>query len=172
MAARGRTRRGRATPARDSAGADADRAVSHAVAAPPGDLSMSMEPIKLTLGPYDRLEILREEKKSLTDQLVEVERAIRDILREVERQKFLQGLAPYYRLVQPPEGVHRLEQMEKLRATIYQALQQIEQTHKQVEAETPGATTPASAQPDRARVGGSRNRRFESFNADRRRPRP
>jgi hypothetical protein len=94
---------------------------------------MSLQPIQVALGPYEKLEILREEKENLDKHLKAVERSIRDILREVERQKYLQSIAKYYRSLQQPEGVARLKQLEELRASIVEAAQAVERTYAEVE---------------------------------------
>lgn len=124
---------------------------------------MSSENIQVSLGPFERLEILREERKTLTEQLARVEVSIRNILFEVARQKYLQGLAPHYRVLQPPEGVHRLEQLEQLRTSVRQALEAIEKVFPALETEA-GRTRAA---PQRA-AGGGRPGGFQSF--DRARP--
>lgn len=101
---------------------------------------MSPEKIQVQLGPFDHLEILRDEQKLLAEHLAKVERSIRDILLELERQKYLQGLSAHYRMLQQPEGVHRIEQLEQLRASIQQALAAVEQEFPKVEAAAGGGT--------------------------------
>ena len=125
---------------------------------------MSPPPIKVTLGPYDLLEILRDEKDNLAKHLTAVECSIRDILLEVERQKHLQSLAPYYRTLQPPEGVARVQQMEELRASITEAIDAIERNFHQVEAEAAKASrTSAPARAVSGRSPSSENPRRRGF---------
>ena len=121
---------------------------------------MSSERIQVELGAYERLEILRDEKKSLSEQITQVERSIREILREVERQKYLQSLCPHYRTLQAPEGVHRLDQLEQLRASIVQAVDAIDTAYAAAEQQAGGAA-PVASRP----AGGQRPQRY---NPDRR----
>ena len=100
---------------------------------------MSPEKIQVQLGPYDQLEILREEQKLLAEQLAKVERSIRDILLVVERQKYLQSLSAHYRMLQQPEGVHRIEQLEQLRGSIQGAITAIDQEFSKVDGSAGGA---------------------------------
>ena len=125
---------------------------------------MSPPPIKVTMGPYDLLEVLRDEKENLAKHLAAVEHSIRDILLEVERQKYLQALAPYYRTLQPPEGVARVQQMEELRASIAEAIDAVEAKFRQVEAEAAkAARTGAPARAGSGRNPSSENARRRSF---------
>ena len=116
---------------------------------------MSPERIQVDLGAYERLEILREEKKALSEQLTQVERSIREILREVERQKYLQSISPHYRTLQAPEGLHRLDQLEQLRASIVQAVDAVDKAYAATEQQTGGAA-PAAGRP----AGGHRPQQF------------
>ena len=121
---------------------------------------MGLPPIKVTLGPYDLLEILRDEQDNLAKHLTAVERSIREILLEVERQKHLQSLAPYYRTLQAPEGVARVQQLEELRASIAEAIDAVERNFRQVEAEAAKATrTTAPARAVSGRSPSSENLR-------------
>lgn len=94
---------------------------------------MSDEPIQVELGPFDKLEILREEREKLAQHRLAVERSIREVKFEIERQKLLQSLAAYYRTLQPPEGAARLKQLEELRASVIQAMQAVDQAFADVE---------------------------------------
>ena len=131
---------------------------------------MSPEKIQVQLGPYDQLEILREEQKLLGEQLAKVERSIRDILLEVERQKYLQSLSAHYRMLQQPEGVHRIEQLEQLRGSIQGAIVAIDQEFSKVDGSAGGAAQPKgqlsqlrqqAAQPQRPRPKGIQG--FQDF---------
>ena len=125
---------------------------------------MSQPPIKVSLGPYDLLEVLRDEQANLAKHLSAVESSIREILLEVERQKYLQALAPYYRTLQPPEGAARVQQMEELRASIAEAIEAVEGKFRQVEAEAAKtARTSAPARAGSGRKPSSENLRRRAF---------
>jgi len=57
---------------------------------------MADGPISMTLSPFEKLQILREEVADRKSDLTKLESDIRDRLFQIERQKYLESMSPFY----------------------------------------------------------------------------
>jgi hypothetical protein len=128
---------------------------------------VGLEPIRVELTDFLKLELLRDEEESLAEELTAVEKQIRELWIKALEREYLKSLAPYYaqRSAEGDEG-GRAEQLEHQRALIHQALEIVRAQHAQFE-ETLGASAagPGARGPARrgAQTAGGKRSRFDSF---------
>jgi hypothetical protein len=99
-------------------------------------------PITVHLSKFEQLEILRTEIEAREEQLKQTERQIRQILYEMERQRYLQTLHEIFVQLPPPEGAENLEQLNQIRDALGDAILAMQAALKQLEAETAGQSAP------------------------------
>ena len=129
---------------------------------------MPLDPIRVTLSPYERLEILRQELELREQEFLEVEKRVRQILWELERQRYLQTVHPLFQQLQKPAEASELPQLNANREALDSALKTLRTTFQAVEEEV--RILPASAKgsqdPSGSRPGAGANQRrakFDSF---------
>lgn len=86
------------------------------------------ERIQVQLSVYEKVQILRDQLEERQEELAEVERTIRTKLQEIEKQRFLEGLSPYYAM--HTEGLpspDEIEELEKQRSLLVDLIATIEQ---------------------------------------------
>ena len=127
-------------------------------------------PISVQLSKFEQLEILRSEIEAREEQLKQTERQIREILYEMERQRYLQSLHAIFAQLPLPEGAENLEQLNQIRDALGDAILAMQAALRQLEAETAGQTAPAprpgmlkqmAAQPPSGAGAGAPRRKFD-----------
>ncbi len=99
---------------------------------------MGLEPIQVNLSIFEKLEILRQEIDLREEELKEAEKSIRQILHEIERQKYLQTVHPLFQHLPPPAEAANLPQLHSNREALHQALLAMKASMQAIEAETGG----------------------------------
>jgi hypothetical protein len=126
---------------------------------------MSVEPIKLDLSVFEKLQILRDQLEKRQEEIVALEVEIRDKLQIQQTQRYLETLSPYYasNLISGLPSQEELQALEQRRTQLYDLVSNIEATIPVVmemangkgSAPVPGApSTPA---------GPARKAKFDSF---------
>jgi len=110
---------------------------------------MGLEPITVELSDFSRLELLRDEDDSLTEELAAVEKEIRDQMLEAERGKYLLSLSQYYNDRQTGDA-SKLQELESRRQLIHATLEVVRSERQKYEE--------ALGSPERKR-GGARKAR-------------
>jgi hypothetical protein len=130
---------------------------------------MGLEPIRVELSDYLKVELLREEEERLAGELGEVEKNIRECLIAGLERDFLKSLSPYYsRLAQEGgEDAHKVAELESRRALVHGTLEVVRGQRQQFE-ETLGVPAAGRAGHAPARraaqaVPGGKRSRFDSF---------
>ena len=123
---------------------------------------MGKEKIEVRLTAFEKLELVRSELAKKKQELVEIERKIRDILARQENLNYLKQLSSYYATQPAPEEVGLVPQLEAKRALIYSAIDALGAVLPQLEAAAasgkPAASTSvggAIAQPTKKDSGRS-----------------
>ncbi len=134
---------------------------------------MPEDKIGYQLSGFEKLEIARGEIEDLEKEFKETETDLRGIQFEVERLRFLVGVAKNYATSDPPKGYGDIEALEAKRVDIAAKLAALKAILPQVEAEAmrtgaPAAAPPASAPAPKA-AGGAPSKSFESFDSFRKR---
>ncbi|HEY3319950.1 MAG TPA: hypothetical protein VGP72_05755 [Planctomycetota bacterium] len=131
---------------------------------------MPAPPITVTLSKFEQLEILRAEIEAREEELHNLDRQIRELLFELERQKFLKLLHPLFQRMQPPQDLANLGQLNTTREQLTDALQTMRDTMTALETETAGQAAPASrlrsnAPPAAPGIGRKKFDSFDDFKA-------
>jgi hypothetical protein len=83
---------------------------------------MPLEPINVELSRFEKVKILRDEREARAEELAEVERTLRERLRELETQRFLESMSPYYaanaREIASSEDLRQLEERRRALAEL------------------------------------------------------
>ena len=125
---------------------------------------MGLEPISVELTDFAKLELLRDEEERLSEELAEVERAIRAALLDTTRREFLKSLSPYY-AAQAQEGADpaKMQELDSRRQLVYATLSTVTAHRTQYEEAlgSPEKGTGARKSP-RAKPPGSRQLRVSN----------
>ena len=127
---------------------------------------MPEDKIGYQLSGYEKIEIIRAEIRELEEKLSETETKLRGILYEVERLRFLAGLAKPYAKSSAPEGYDQIDSLEARRVELRGLIAALKAAVPGVEAQATGSVPPAGApaQPAAKEPGKSQKRKgFESF---------
>lgn len=123
--------------------------------------------VSLKLSKFEQIEILRAEIELRDTELKQVEKQIRAVLFEVERQRFLQTLHSVFQQLTPPEHAAHLPELEANREALFDALAVMQSALKNLETETTGQTAPPSRSSGMIRPAGGINApkraKFDSF---------
>lgn len=124
------------------------------------------EPIRVELSPFEKLQILRDQEEDRKKELTEVEVQIREKLAQIETQRYLETLSPYYasnRAADLPsaEDIQTLEQRRTQLGDLLKTIEtMIPEVMKAAEGKAPAATAqPGASQP----AGPARRAKFDSF---------
>jgi len=128
---------------------------------------MAAPPITVQLTKFEQIEILRAEIETRDEELRKTEGQIRDILFEIERQRYLQALHPLFAKLSPPQEAANLPQLQTHKDALRGAIQVMEAALAALEKETAGQAAPASrglGRPGAGPAGAAGPRRkFDSF---------
>jgi len=132
---------------------------------------MGEDKISYQLTGFEKLEIIRTEIGDLTEALQETEGKLRAVHYEVERLRFLAGLAKSYTKSEAPDGYAELKELEANRVEIVEKLAALKAALPKAEAEATGGAPAGTAAPQAPRAprapgasGGSQKRKgFDSF---------
>ena len=131
---------------------------------------MAAPPITVQLTKFEQIEILRAEIEAREEELRKTEVRMREVLFEMERQKYLKTLHPLYQAVQPPPDAANLTQLNDYREALRGAIQVMQAALAALEKETAGQAVPPSRSAGGLRPGGpaaaaapGQRRKFDSF---------
>jgi chromosome segregation ATPase len=124
---------------------------------------MPAPPITVQLTKFEQIEILRAEIDARESELKQLERQVREILFEMERQKLLQSLHAVFRELRPPADAVNLPQLQGRREAITEAVQVLQASLANLERETVGQVPTGTARPAAGAPGGRPGRKFDSF---------
>jgi hypothetical protein len=126
---------------------------------------MALEPIRVELTDFQKLEILREEEEHLAEEFAEVERQLREALLSAARQQYLTAFGTYYRAAGAGgEKSGSPAELESRRALVGQTLEAVTAQRQQYET-----ALGVSAKSGRGRRAGppgaaaTRKGRFDTF---------
>ncbi len=129
---------------------------------------MGLEPIRVELTDFLKLELLREEEERLSGELGEIEKKIRECLIAKAERDYLKSISPYYASQAAPAGeAPDAGGLEGQRTLVHQTLETVRGQRQQYE-EALGVSAAARATHGPARraaastMGGKRSR-FDSF---------
>jgi hypothetical protein len=134
-----------------------------------GISSMPAPHLSVQLSKFEQLEILRSEIEARQEELKKADSQVREILYEMERQRYLQGIHPLFQQLTPPAEAANLAQWNAHRDALTDALQFMESTLNALQAETAGQSAPPSRGLSRpgaaapAAAPGAPRRKFDSF---------
>lgn len=81
-----------------------------------------MEKIAVKLTNFEKLKILRDQRQEREQELVELEKNIRQLQAKVAEQRFLETLSPYYSMMSndlpSPDEIDKLEEKRKIIKTL------------------------------------------------------
>ena len=120
---------------------------------------MALPPITVELTVFAKIEILRQEIEKRKEELKETEKTIRQVMTELERQKYLKSLHALFQQIEDPPQAAQLNDYVAYRDAVSEAVAIMQQTLTQLETETKGATPSpgAGGQADASNV------KFDSF---------
>lgn len=125
---------------------------------------MPAPPITVQLSEFQQLEILRLELAAREEELHQTEAKIREVLFELERLKYLQGLNQLYQKQPQPQEAANLSQMQARREALRDALDALQAALSALEKETVGQTPHArGAGLGAPATSAGPKRRFDSF---------
>jgi len=128
---------------------------------------MGLEPIRVELNDFAKLELLREEEERLGGELADVERQIREISLAAVRREYLMSLSAYYATQEAQgAGPDAAAQLETRRALIAQALETVSAQRKQYEDALGAPAAGRGSRGARRAAGASgaaKRSRFDSF---------
>lgn len=125
----------------------------------------ALEPIRVELSPFQKLKILRDQFEERQEELEKTEALIRDAYLEIETQRYLESLGPYYASNRPTDlpTAETITAMEQQRAQLAQLIATIEATipvmMQTAEGKGPAPAAAAPSQP----AGPARKVKFDSF---------
>ena len=105
---------------------------------------MALPPIQIQLSKFEQLEIVRAEIELREKELKQTEKSIREVLFEVERQRYLQTIHPIFSQLPPPEQAANLPQLHANREALAAAIEAMQAAVKALEGATAGQTAPPS----------------------------
>ena len=120
--------------------------------------------IQMQLSPFEKMAILRVESEQRAEELKAMEVEIRDKLFQIETQRYLEALSPYY-AAHPPQKLPTQEEIE----TLEQRRNQLQEVLKIIEAALPGLLQAGGMPPPPAAAtsppasGQARKVKFDSF---------
>ncbi|HOX07922.1 MAG TPA: hypothetical protein PK280_16100 [Planctomycetota bacterium] len=130
---------------------------------------MGLEPIRVELTDFLKVELLRDEEERLAEELGAIEKQVRELLITAAERDYLRTLSPYY-ADRGPVGADagRIGQLEGQRALVYQALETVRAQKAQFEN---ALGVPAAGHGGRggarragaAQTSGGKRSRFDSF---------
>jgi hypothetical protein len=129
---------------------------------------MGLEPIRVEMTDFNRMELLREEEDRLFEELSGIEKSIRDVHLLRARQEYLVSLAPAYYSGQPKpaDAGPDLGKLEKQREVVFAALEVVRTQREKFESLLGGAADTGGGPGRQARpkgAAGSRSSSFQSF---------
>ncbi len=125
---------------------------------------MGLEPINVELTDFGRLELLRDEDETLTEELAAIEKEMRDVMFEQARVAYLQSLSQYYAERQASDSA-KLQELEGRRQLVYATLEVVHSQRQQYE-EALGSPDTQRSGPGKTRSAGahgSKSTGFDSF---------
>ena len=102
---------------------------------------MGREKIEVRLTAFEKLELVRSELAKKKQELIEVDRKIRDILARQENLDYLKQLSAYYATQPAPEEIGLVPQLESKRALIYSTIDALAAVLPELEAATASGKT-------------------------------
>lgn len=133
---------------------------------------MDMDRIAIRLTPFEKLQALRDENEERESELLAVEREIREKLFRIERQRYLEGVSPFY--ASKRGDIPSMDEIDRLEAR----RQQLGELLRVIEEQIPlllqatdrtGAGAPVAApETGAAAAGPARKMKFDSFDDFRR----
>jgi len=130
---------------------------------------MPQERIAVQLSPFEKIQVLRDEKEARQEELAKLESTIRDKLREIEVHRYLESLSPYYTMtakeLPTTEDIDELENRRTLLAELITSIEReipalLEATDKGGAA-TATPPPPAAEAPAPSREGAPRKAKFD-----------
>ncbi|MFW5857185.1 MAG: hypothetical protein ACOCX4_04835 [Planctomycetota bacterium] len=130
---------------------------------------MPQERIAVQLSPFEKIQVLRDEKEARQEELTKLESTIRDKLREIEVHRYLESLSPYYTMtVKELPTTEEIDELENRRTLLAELITSIEREMPALlEATDKGGTAPATPPPPAAdapapsREGAPRKAKFD-----------
>ena len=122
---------------------------------------MGLEPITVELTDFLKLELLRDEDESLSEELGQVEREIRDLMLQDARFNYLASLSQYYgaRTEGAPDAA-KLQELNSKRELVSATLETVRGHRAQLEA---ALGSPERRSEAKAPRSGSKSSGFDSF---------
>ncbi|HYF48928.1 MAG TPA: hypothetical protein VEJ63_05965 [Planctomycetota bacterium] len=136
---------------------------------------MALPPIQIQLSKFEQIEILRQEIELREGELKQTEKSIREVLFELERQRYLQTIHPIFGQLPQPQQAATLPQLQANREALADAITTMQTALTALESETHGQTAPPSRNPSVLRqqqaggagaagaAGAPRRAKFDSF---------
>jgi hypothetical protein len=126
---------------------------------------MGLEPIRVELTDFNKLELLREEEERLGEEIAGLERQIRDGMLASARQEFLMSLSPYYAAQGGAQvDASQLKELESRRQMTSKALEAVTGLREKLEQALGAAPAAGRKGTGAAKTRtGSRSSGFESF---------
>jgi len=124
---------------------------------------MSLPPITLQLTKFEQLEILRQEVEAREEELRTIEKSVRQILWELERQKYLKSLTPFFEQLAAPEEAARLPDLEAYRVALGEAIETMKASVAALEKDTKDQVPPPNSKGNGPSRFGPRKAGFDSF---------
>jgi hypothetical protein len=84
---------------------------------------MGLDPVTVTLTPYEKLEILRAELKARDEEMQSVERELRRAMRTLATHRYLRLVSEFYASQPPPPEAATVPQLDKRRQALHQLIQ-------------------------------------------------
>ena len=126
-------------------------------------------PITLQLSKFEQIEILRAEIEKREEELKQIERQMREVLFELERQRYLQTVHAMFHEMPQPEQATNMPHYAVAHDTLSEAIEAMHATLTRLQSETAGQTAPPSRSAQQARPGMAApsapavRRKFDSF---------
>jgi hypothetical protein len=95
---------------------------------------MPLAPITVQLSHFEQIEILRHEIEQFEEELKKTESRTRDVLYQVEKQRYLQTIHPVFQHSQAVADSNQLSELYTARETIASALEAMKAALAQLEA--------------------------------------
>lgn len=128
---------------------------------------MPLPPIAVTLTKFENIEVLRQEIQTREEELKETEKHIRSMLFELERQKYLKSIHPFFHTLKEPPEAAQVAQWQAKREALGEALLTLKGALEDLETETKGQVAPPSSRSGLPRPGApgapAPKKRFDSF---------
>jgi hypothetical protein len=105
---------------------------------------VALEPMRVELTPFERLEILRNEQSTLAKELDGIERRLQSALDAQAKAAYLSALSPYFAERAVKEQAANPAAIEKERQLIHNALEAVNKQIPAVEGEIQPGSVPAA----------------------------